>query len=188
MEHLELIFIRLLHLLAHHPDFGTTKEELLDAAMYICFFPSSMEADSCLLATFSSILILLPRLKTSHYYIFYRSKARVSVIPNRIQEARYDWSPHHHHCSLTRHDDVELLHHVWDGANPDQRTCTSTLMVAFNLSGKSTIAFRHSQAFNHRGEQWGMERIIPIFLKNDNDTISTRFLKQRTYPMRQTIG
>ena len=35
VEHLELIFIRLLHLLAHHPDFGTTKEELLDAAMYI---------------------------------------------------------------------------------------------------------------------------------------------------------
>ena len=35
VEHLELIFIRLLHLLAHHPDFGTTKEELLDAAMYV---------------------------------------------------------------------------------------------------------------------------------------------------------
>src|SRR5882757_5626910 len=34
MEHLEFIFIRLLHMLAHHPDFGTSKEELLDAAMY----------------------------------------------------------------------------------------------------------------------------------------------------------
>jgi sister chromatid cohesion protein PDS5 len=32
-----MIFIRLLHLLAHHPDFGTTKEELLDAAMYVVF-------------------------------------------------------------------------------------------------------------------------------------------------------
>lgn len=30
-----MIFIRLLHMLAHHPDFGTTKEELLDMAMYV---------------------------------------------------------------------------------------------------------------------------------------------------------
>jgi len=38
VEHLELIFIRLLHLLAHHPDFGTSKEEILDAAIYIQFY------------------------------------------------------------------------------------------------------------------------------------------------------
>lgn len=38
MEHLELIFIRLLHLLAHHPDFGTSKEEILDAAIYVQFY------------------------------------------------------------------------------------------------------------------------------------------------------
>lgn len=48
MEHLELIFIRLLHLLAHHPDFGTTKEELLDSAMYIVssFMFNVIKADS----------------------------------------------------------------------------------------------------------------------------------------------
>jgi sister-chromatid-cohesion protein PDS5 len=29
-EHLEIIFIRLLHLLAHHPDFSTAHDDLLD--------------------------------------------------------------------------------------------------------------------------------------------------------------
>jgi sister-chromatid-cohesion protein PDS5 len=32
VEHLEMIFIRLLHLLAHHPDFATTHDDLLDIA------------------------------------------------------------------------------------------------------------------------------------------------------------
>ncbi|KAH9477762.1 Sister chromatid cohesion protein pds5 [Psilocybe cubensis] len=34
----EIIFIRLLHLLAHHPDFGTSQDELLDMATYIQFY------------------------------------------------------------------------------------------------------------------------------------------------------
>ncbi|PPQ74839.1 hypothetical protein CVT26_005219 [Gymnopilus dilepis] len=38
VEHLEIIFIRLLHLLAHHPDFGTTQDELLDLATYVQFY------------------------------------------------------------------------------------------------------------------------------------------------------
>ncbi|KAF5318692.1 hypothetical protein D9619_010650 [Psilocybe cf. subviscida] len=38
MENLELIFIRLLHILAHHPDFGTSKEDLMDMANYIHFY------------------------------------------------------------------------------------------------------------------------------------------------------
>ncbi|KAG6864378.1 hypothetical protein C0991_010047 [Blastosporella zonata] len=37
-EHLEMIFIRLLHLLAHHPDFSKAHEELLDIAKYIQFY------------------------------------------------------------------------------------------------------------------------------------------------------
>ncbi|KZT28070.1 hypothetical protein NEOLEDRAFT_1130032 [Neolentinus lepideus HHB14362 ss-1] len=35
LEHFELMFIRLLHLLAHHPDFATTHEALIDIARYI---------------------------------------------------------------------------------------------------------------------------------------------------------
>jgi len=35
LEHLELIFIRFLHLLAHHPDFAPTETELLDMASYV---------------------------------------------------------------------------------------------------------------------------------------------------------
>lgn len=31
----EMIFFRLLHLLAHHPDFGTTEETLPDIAKYV---------------------------------------------------------------------------------------------------------------------------------------------------------
>ncbi|KAJ7637138.1 armadillo-type protein [Roridomyces roridus] len=39
VQDLEMVFIRLLHLLAHHPDFGVdTKEELLDIAKYIWFY------------------------------------------------------------------------------------------------------------------------------------------------------
>ncbi|KAG6833054.1 hypothetical protein H0H87_012065 [Tephrocybe sp. NHM501043] len=37
-EHLEIIFIRLLHLLAHHPDFNKTHEELFDISKYIQFY------------------------------------------------------------------------------------------------------------------------------------------------------
>ncbi|GLB39171.1 putative cohesin-associated protein pds5 [Lyophyllum shimeji] len=37
-EHLEIIFIRLLHLLAHHPDFNKAHEDLLDIAKYIQFY------------------------------------------------------------------------------------------------------------------------------------------------------
>jgi sister-chromatid-cohesion protein PDS5 len=32
LEILELLFIRLLHFLAHYPDFSTTQEELMDMA------------------------------------------------------------------------------------------------------------------------------------------------------------
>ncbi|KAF8223437.1 cohesin-associated protein Pds5 [Tricholoma matsutake] len=37
-EHFELIFIRLLHLLAHHPDFNTSHDDLLDIAKYVQFY------------------------------------------------------------------------------------------------------------------------------------------------------
>ncbi|KAF9457542.1 armadillo-type protein [Collybia nuda] len=37
-EHLEIIFIRLLHLLAHHPDFNTSHDDLLDIAKYVQFY------------------------------------------------------------------------------------------------------------------------------------------------------
>ncbi|KAF5383320.1 hypothetical protein D9615_004981 [Tricholomella constricta] len=37
-EHFEIIFIRLLHLLAHHPDFSKSHEELLDISKYIQFY------------------------------------------------------------------------------------------------------------------------------------------------------
>ncbi|KAG5641986.1 hypothetical protein DXG03_003815 [Asterophora parasitica] len=37
-EHLEIIFIRLLHLLSHHPDFNKTHEEFMDIAKYIQFY------------------------------------------------------------------------------------------------------------------------------------------------------
>ncbi|RDB27480.1 Sister chromatid cohesion protein pds5 [Hypsizygus marmoreus] len=39
-ENLEIIFIRLLHLLAHHPDFNKNHEDLLDIAKYIQFYLS----------------------------------------------------------------------------------------------------------------------------------------------------
>jgi len=41
LEHLEIVFIRFLHLLAHHPDFAATEDELLDMASYVNtpFFP-----------------------------------------------------------------------------------------------------------------------------------------------------
>ncbi|TFK49359.1 hypothetical protein OE88DRAFT_1646400 [Heliocybe sulcata] len=35
LEHFELLFIRLLHVLAHHPDFSTAHEALVDIARYI---------------------------------------------------------------------------------------------------------------------------------------------------------
>ncbi|KAF8999085.1 armadillo-type protein [Cyathus striatus] len=38
VEHFEIIFIRLLHLLAHHPDFNTTHEDLVDIAKYVQFY------------------------------------------------------------------------------------------------------------------------------------------------------
>ena len=98
MEYLEMIFIRLLHLLAHHPDFGTTKEELLDAAMYVVSSIIFVSNPLVSLVTFSSILILWPRLKTSRYSIIYHSKARMSVTLNHILEAMYDQAkvPHYH--------------------------------------------------------------------------------------------
>ncbi|KAH0581979.1 hypothetical protein H2248_011642 [Termitomyces sp. 'cryptogamus'] len=37
-EHMEIIFIRLLHLLAHHPDFNRAHEDLLDIAKYLRFY------------------------------------------------------------------------------------------------------------------------------------------------------
>ncbi|KAF7289956.1 hypothetical protein MIND_01370800 [Mycena indigotica] len=42
VEHLDMVFIRLIHLLAHHPDFGTTEEEMLDMAKYIEFYLSTV--------------------------------------------------------------------------------------------------------------------------------------------------
>ncbi|KAJ7599219.1 armadillo-type protein [Mycena floridula] len=38
LQHFEMIFIRLLHLLAHHPDFETSKEQLIDMSKYIMFY------------------------------------------------------------------------------------------------------------------------------------------------------
>ncbi|KAG6332171.1 hypothetical protein ID866_6918 [Astraeus odoratus] len=38
VEHLEVIFIRLLYLLAHHPDFATAHENLQDMAKYVEFY------------------------------------------------------------------------------------------------------------------------------------------------------
>ncbi|TFK20656.1 cohesin-associated protein Pds5 [Coprinopsis marcescibilis] len=38
IEHLDSIFIRLLHLLAHHPDFSTAHDDLLDIAKYVQFY------------------------------------------------------------------------------------------------------------------------------------------------------
>jgi sister-chromatid-cohesion protein PDS5 len=38
VEHLELIFIRFLHLLAHHPDFSTAHEDLVDITKYVQFY------------------------------------------------------------------------------------------------------------------------------------------------------
>jgi sister-chromatid-cohesion protein PDS5 len=38
VDHLEIIFIRLLHLLAHHPDFSSSHEDLADIAKYIEFY------------------------------------------------------------------------------------------------------------------------------------------------------
>lgn len=35
VENLELLFIRLLHLLAHHPDFATTQDEFMDMARWV---------------------------------------------------------------------------------------------------------------------------------------------------------
>ena len=154
MEHLELIFIELLHLLAHHPDFGTTKEELLDSAMYIVssimfawwkltkWFISYVQFYLDLMATSENISLL--------YYLSFAGKRVRDSESHSGSEVR--WSQNtSSSCSLTRH--VELLHYVRDGANPDQRTCTGTLMVAFNLSGENTIAYRHPQAITHRGEQ-----------------------------------
>ncbi|KAJ4468818.1 armadillo-type protein [Lentinula aciculospora] len=37
-ENLEFVFIRLLHLLAHHPDFATSQSELQDIAKYVQFY------------------------------------------------------------------------------------------------------------------------------------------------------
>ncbi|KAJ3576722.1 hypothetical protein NP233_g231 [Leucocoprinus birnbaumii] len=38
VEYFELLFVRLLHTLAHHPDFSTEHEDLLDLAKYIQFY------------------------------------------------------------------------------------------------------------------------------------------------------
>jgi sister-chromatid-cohesion protein PDS5 len=38
IDHFEIIFIRLLHLLAHHPDFGEGHEELVDLSQYLDFY------------------------------------------------------------------------------------------------------------------------------------------------------
>lgn len=35
VQHMELMFLRLLHLLAHHPDFATSQEEMLDMAKFV---------------------------------------------------------------------------------------------------------------------------------------------------------
>lgn len=35
VQHLEIMFIRMLHLLAHHPDFATSHDELLDIAKFV---------------------------------------------------------------------------------------------------------------------------------------------------------
>ena len=164
MEHLELIFIRLLHLLAHHPDFGTTKEELLDSAMYIV--SSSMFTSWKLIFLFISyVQFYLDLMATSEnisllYFLSFKGKSVRDSESHAGSEVRWSQSTSSSSCSLIRH--VELLCHVWDGANPDQRTRAGTLMVAFNLSGKNTITFRHPQAFTHRGEQWSMEWLLQL--------------------------
>ena len=35
IQHLEMTFIRLLHLLAHHPDFSTSPEDMMDIAKFV---------------------------------------------------------------------------------------------------------------------------------------------------------
>lgn len=42
VEYFELLFVRLLHILAHHPDFSTEHEDLLDLAKYVFYilFPN----------------------------------------------------------------------------------------------------------------------------------------------------
>ena len=35
LETFEMLFLRILHLLAHHPDFATTQEALPDIAKYV---------------------------------------------------------------------------------------------------------------------------------------------------------
>jgi sister-chromatid-cohesion protein PDS5 len=35
VEYFELLFVRLLHTLGHHPDFSTGHEDLLDLARYV---------------------------------------------------------------------------------------------------------------------------------------------------------
>ncbi|KAF7350447.1 Sister chromatid cohesion protein pds5 [Mycena venus] len=42
VEHLEMMFIRLLHLLGHHPDFAMSQDEMLDIAKYIQFYLSQV--------------------------------------------------------------------------------------------------------------------------------------------------
>ncbi|KAF8189855.1 cohesin-associated protein Pds5 [Mycena galopus ATCC 62051] len=42
VQYMEMMFIRLLHVLAHHPDFATSQEEMLDMAKYIQFYLSQV--------------------------------------------------------------------------------------------------------------------------------------------------
>lgn len=48
VEYFELLFVRLLHTLAHHPDFSTEHEDLLDLAKYaFSFLPNLHVLRTC---------------------------------------------------------------------------------------------------------------------------------------------
>ncbi|KAJ7207075.1 armadillo-type protein [Mycena pura] len=91
MQQMEMMFIRLLHFLAHHPDFGTTQEEMLDISRYIDFYLAQIaNAD-----TISLLYHLAMKCKTVRDAESHHHTENLYVVSELAQELIKLWAHSH---------------------------------------------------------------------------------------------
>ncbi|CAK5272282.1 unnamed protein product [Mycena citricolor] len=96
MKHLEMMFLRLLHLLAHHPDFATTVDEMVDTAKYINFYLDMIaNAD-----TISLLYHLAMKAKTVRDAESQQHSENLYVVSELAQELIKLYA-HHHGLNMT---------------------------------------------------------------------------------------
>ncbi|KAJ7039761.1 armadillo-type protein [Mycena alexandri] len=96
VQHMEMMFIRLLHLLAHHPDFATSQEEMLDMAKYIEFYLGQIASAD----TISLLYHLATKAKTVRDAESEHYSENLYVVAELAQELIKIWA-HSHSLNIT---------------------------------------------------------------------------------------